>query len=363
MIKDSGERTEFATGAVRDMHAGKGRNDLLPLNAVMELAKHCEEGAAKYGEHNVDKGVPFHSLADSAMRHLMKYMLGWDDENHIRAAAWNIMWLLEQTVTKPELNDLYGWMNKQLSVPVPDPQEIQPTVSKSEQVEKLVDESAEWDPLAEDLDPEGPKKEPIAPDMKPTHIMDCKSPIEVAEALASTGGLEFSVRPQDLKTSFNRVADMKICKQCHTPFKPGSNRAEYCSSTCRKAAKGMMTIKCEVCGREFRSADPDKKTCTPVCRTKYQRMQEDKVLVRQTRLRLEEQQGNVELTDAERNTMKGILIDKKCFRCGKKFYVESERSWVYKQMIGAGYKLMCSYRCLHEFRKEHGYYATQSLFS
>lgn len=107
MIKDSGERTEFLTGAVRDMHEGKGRNDLLPLNAIMELSKHCEEGALKYGEHNIDKGVPFHSLCDSAMRHLMKYMLGWDDENHLRAAAWNIMWLLDESVTKPELNDLY----------------------------------------------------------------------------------------------------------------------------------------------------------------------------------------------------------------------------------------------------------------
>ena len=30
MIKDSGERTQFSTGAVRDMHEGKGRMDLLP---------------------------------------------------------------------------------------------------------------------------------------------------------------------------------------------------------------------------------------------------------------------------------------------------------------------------------------------
>ena len=28
MIKDSGDRTEFETGAKRDMHAGKGRMDL-----------------------------------------------------------------------------------------------------------------------------------------------------------------------------------------------------------------------------------------------------------------------------------------------------------------------------------------------
>lgn len=57
-IKDSGERRWFTTGAVRDMSEGKGRFDLLPWAAVMEVAKHCENGAKKYGEHNVDKGIP-----------------------------------------------------------------------------------------------------------------------------------------------------------------------------------------------------------------------------------------------------------------------------------------------------------------
>lgn len=45
MIKDSGDRTEFETGAKRDMHAGKGRMDLLPWYGIMEVSKHCEEGA------------------------------------------------------------------------------------------------------------------------------------------------------------------------------------------------------------------------------------------------------------------------------------------------------------------------------
>ena len=106
IIKDSGERTEFSSGAVRDMHAGKGRMDLLPLTAIIELSKHCEEGAMKYGEHNVDKGIPQHSFVDSGMRHLVKYMRGDMDENHLRAACWNLMWALEQSITKPELNDL-----------------------------------------------------------------------------------------------------------------------------------------------------------------------------------------------------------------------------------------------------------------
>lgn len=80
MIKDSGERTEFGTGAVRDMHSGKGRMDLLPWEALVEVSKHCEEGALKYGERNCEKGIPIHSLIDSAFRHLAKYMMGMDDE-------------------------------------------------------------------------------------------------------------------------------------------------------------------------------------------------------------------------------------------------------------------------------------------
>lgn len=107
MIKDSGERTRFETGAVRDMHAGKGRFDLLPWNAIWKVAKHCEAGAEKYGEHNVDKGIPLHSLIDSAFRHLVKFLLGWKDEDHLTAAAWNILWALEQCTTHPDLDDLY----------------------------------------------------------------------------------------------------------------------------------------------------------------------------------------------------------------------------------------------------------------
>ena len=108
MIRDSGDRTEFETGAKRDMHAGKGRMDLLPWYGIMEVSKHCEEGALKYGEHNVDKGIPLHSLLDSASRHLAKYMVGMDDEDHLRAACWNLLWALNQRETHPELDDRFA---------------------------------------------------------------------------------------------------------------------------------------------------------------------------------------------------------------------------------------------------------------
>lgn len=112
MIKDSGDRTEFETGAVRDMKKGVGRMDLLPWYGIMEVSKHCEEGAEKYGEHNVDKGIPLHSLCDSAARHLAKFICGETDEDHLRAACWNLLWALNQRKTHPELDDLYSHKEK-----------------------------------------------------------------------------------------------------------------------------------------------------------------------------------------------------------------------------------------------------------
>lgn len=106
IIKYSGDRREFGTGAVRDMSEGKGRMDLLPWAAIMEISKHCENGAKKYGEHNVDKGIPLHSLCDSAARHLAKYLDGWDDEPHLLAAAWNLLWAIQMEIKHPELCDI-----------------------------------------------------------------------------------------------------------------------------------------------------------------------------------------------------------------------------------------------------------------
>lgn len=142
MIKDSGSRTEFETGAVRDIQEGKGRCDLLPLDVVaeyltldgdedpvlmsiyrfkqtrdherlfhvldkfneqhwknnktmlLEVSKHFEEGAAKYGEYNWQKGIPESSYIDSAVRHYLKWLRGDDDERHDRAFVWNILCLI-----------------------------------------------------------------------------------------------------------------------------------------------------------------------------------------------------------------------------------------------------------------------------
>lgn len=109
MIKDSGDRTEFETGAKRDMHAGKGRMDLLPWYGIMEVSKHCEEGALKYGEHNVDKGIPLHSLLDSASRHLAKYMVGSG------ATGWRFMQLVHSTDIQGRFFSAFSCLTENLS--------------------------------------------------------------------------------------------------------------------------------------------------------------------------------------------------------------------------------------------------------
>lgn len=106
VIKDSGERTTFESGAVRDLHIGKGRYDLLPWDAIHQLAQHCENGAIKYGERNCEKGIPVHSLIDSATRHLSCYLRGMKDENHLAAAMWNIAFAIEMELNHKEMQDI-----------------------------------------------------------------------------------------------------------------------------------------------------------------------------------------------------------------------------------------------------------------
>lgn len=96
----------FNSGAVRDNSEGKGRCDLLPACAILRLAKHFENGAKKYQERNWELGIPISSYMDSAIRHLMKYLDGQNDEDHLCAAAWNCLCAMWTEEKYPELQDL-----------------------------------------------------------------------------------------------------------------------------------------------------------------------------------------------------------------------------------------------------------------
>jgi hypothetical protein len=94
-FKDSGARTEFDSGARRDTQEGKGRMDLLPWRAIMELSRIYEDGCLKYGDRNWEKGIPLSRYADSGPRHFAKWMIGRTDEPHLDMAIWNFMSMLD----------------------------------------------------------------------------------------------------------------------------------------------------------------------------------------------------------------------------------------------------------------------------
>ncbi len=149
MIKDSGARREFETGAMRDIGEGKGRADLLPLGiigkelddnvlrnielyirfgnpsvlwkaiecfcykrnwslytALLEVSIQYEEGAKKYSDRNWEKGIPLHCYIDSGVRHYLKWCRGDTDEPHDRAFLFNILGAIWTHINLPDLIDL-----------------------------------------------------------------------------------------------------------------------------------------------------------------------------------------------------------------------------------------------------------------
>ena len=123
-IKDSGQRRSFGTGAVRDMAGEKGRFDLVPMETLRALAIHFQKGCEKYGERNFEKGIPVHSLLDSAMRHLCMVIDGKDDENHLVASIWNLF-VAYQTILRIQDGrlpaELYDLPKK---ITLPDPYQV-----------------------------------------------------------------------------------------------------------------------------------------------------------------------------------------------------------------------------------------------
>ena len=94
VVKDSGKRQQFGTGAQRDTQDDKPRYDLIPSKALERLAYVYARGAQKYDENNWMKGIPFQRALASAERHLQQYKQGDKEEDHLAQAAWNIFAIL-----------------------------------------------------------------------------------------------------------------------------------------------------------------------------------------------------------------------------------------------------------------------------
>lgn len=111
-LPDSGARSEFVSGAVRDASLGKGIPSLIPTEALRAVSKRFEDGAVKYGRNNWQLGIPLSRYVDSIYRHLWAFMRGDASEDHGAAVIWNAMCMVEtqkmidKGLLPAELNDL-----------------------------------------------------------------------------------------------------------------------------------------------------------------------------------------------------------------------------------------------------------------
>lgn len=112
VLKDSGTRQGFESGAVRDAQQKKGAFHLVPEVVIFLLARIYEEGAKKYAARNWEKGMPISVYINSAQRHLAKYKMGMRDEPHLSQALWNVagaLWtavMVHLGLRDPKLNDM-----------------------------------------------------------------------------------------------------------------------------------------------------------------------------------------------------------------------------------------------------------------
>lgn len=99
--KDSGERSAYDSGMVRDTEKGKARFDLiLPIGIpyaeqmLTRFADLMARGADKYDERNWELARGEEELArykSSALRHLIQWVTGEDDEDHAAAVMFNLL--------------------------------------------------------------------------------------------------------------------------------------------------------------------------------------------------------------------------------------------------------------------------------
>lgn len=115
------ERIEipFLNGEVRTVSSTGGekgqklaRFDLLPVDALRQVAEHYGKGASKYADHNWRRGYEWSKSYAALQRHATQFWGGEDvDEetgsHHMAAVAFHALALLEYAVSHPDFDDRY----------------------------------------------------------------------------------------------------------------------------------------------------------------------------------------------------------------------------------------------------------------
>ena len=92
--------------------SGKPRMELLPPEALEDIAKVFSFGANKYGDYNWRGGIKTTRLVGAILRHIFSYLSGEtnDPESglpHIAHAGCGVMMVLSMMKRRPDLDDRY----------------------------------------------------------------------------------------------------------------------------------------------------------------------------------------------------------------------------------------------------------------
>jgi hypothetical protein len=96
------------TGIKND--SGKPAITLIPTDAITGMAMALTFGAKKYGADNFRGGIAYRRLADAAMRHLLAFIEGEDNDKesglpHLDHCLASIAMLKFMTVHKQDMDD------------------------------------------------------------------------------------------------------------------------------------------------------------------------------------------------------------------------------------------------------------------
>lgn len=92
-VKDSGVRQEYESGMRRDTQDGKPDYTLVDRTFLKRLAIHMTKGAKKYGRRNwqlANSQEELERFQSSALRHMVQWLDGDTDEDHMAACAFNL---------------------------------------------------------------------------------------------------------------------------------------------------------------------------------------------------------------------------------------------------------------------------------
>lgn len=112
------EFSEFKTGARRSKDVDEYRYDLISPFGLRALARVHKEGE-KHPRWNNEKGFPAHDYLNHIFDHLMKFMMGDRNENHMGKIMWGASQIEHGMYMWPHLNE--GVLRKEGCLPPDNP--------------------------------------------------------------------------------------------------------------------------------------------------------------------------------------------------------------------------------------------------